>query len=423
MGLSIPALAWRSLMNRRVSALLTILAVALSVALFLGVEKARNAAKAGFDNTIKGTHLIVGAPTGQINLVLYSVFRMGNATAEISWGAYQDIAGRNDVEWTIPISLGDSHRGYRVMGTTQDYFVHYKYGKMQSLRFASGEPFKDIFDAVLGAQVAQDLGYDLDTPLILTHGLGRSGISDHDNRPFRVVGILKPTGTPLDRTIHIPLEGVTAIHVGWETGTRNPLADGITEDTIRTFDLTPKTVTAVFVGLKNNGRSILRTRRDINTNKSEPLLAIIPSEALSELWEVMGAAERVLLAISAFVIAVGLVSILTSILTSLNERRREMSILRAIGARPYHIFALLVIEATALGLIGAICGAILIQVIFAIAAPILSAQYGVALLGTGPSMTDVYTIAAVTGAAFLLGLLPALTAMRRSLSDGLTVKV
>jgi putative ABC transport system permease protein len=423
MGLFIPALAWRSLMNRRVSALLTILAVALSVALFLGVEKARNAAKSGFDNTIKGTHLIVGAPTGQINLVLYSVFRMGNATAEISWGAYQDIASRDDVEWTIPISLGDSHRGYRVMGTTQGYFDHYKYGKMQNLSFAKGERFDDMFDAVLGAQVAEDLGYDLNTPLILTHGLGQGGISDHDNRPFRVVGILRPTGTPLDRTIHIPLEGITAIHVGWETGTRNPLADGITEETIRTFDLTPKTVTAVFVGLKNSGRSILRTRRDINTNKSEPLLAIIPSEALSELWEVMGAAERILLAISAFVIAVGLVSILTSILTSLNERRREMSILRAVGARPYHVFALLVIEATVLGLIGAICGAILIQVIFAIAAPILSAQYGIALLGTGPSLTDLYTIGAVTFAALLLGILPALTAMRRSLSDGLTVKV
>jgi putative ABC transport system permease protein len=423
MGLFIPALAWRSLMNRRVSALLTILAVALSVALFLGVEKARNAAKSGFDNTIKGTHLIVGAPTGQINLVLYSVFRMGNATAEISWGAYQDIASRDDVEWTIPISLGDSHRGYRVMGTTQGYFDHYKYGKMQNLSFAKGERFDDMFDAVLGAQVAEDLGYDLNTPLILTHGLGQGGISDHDNRPFRVVGILRPTGTPLDRTIHIPLEGITAIHVGWETGTRNPLADGITEETIRTFDLTPKTVTAVFVGLKNSGRSILRTRRDINTNKSEPLLAIIPSEALSELWEVMGAAERILLAISAFVIAVGLVSILTSILTSLNERRREMSILRAVGARPYHVFALLVIEATVLGLIGAICGAILIQVIFAVAAPILSAQYGIALLGTGPSLTDLYTIGAVTFAALLLGILPALTAMRRSLSDGLTVKV
>ena len=422
MGVSIIGLAWRSLMNRKVSALLTIIAIALSVALFLGVEKARNAAKSGFDNTISGTELIVGAPSGQINLLLYSVFRLGNATAEISWPTFQDIAARNDVAWAVPISLGDSHRGYRVLGTSQSYFEHYKYGQKQSLAFAEGDPFKDLFDAVIGAEVAKQLGYDMDAPLVLTHGLGAGGLSDHDNRPFRVVGILRPTGTPVDQTIHVSLEAITAIHVGWESGARNPLADSIGEDTIRGFDLTTKTVTAVFVGLKNRA-TVLRTRRDLNTNMSEPLLAIIPGQALAELWQVMGTAERVLLAVSAFVIAVGLVSILTSILASLNERRREMSILRATGARPGHIFALLIVEAAVLGLVGAILGAVLIQAIFAIAAPILSAQYGVALMGTGPGLVDLYTIAAVTFAATFLGIWPAMTALRRSLADGLTVKV
>lgn len=422
MSVSILGLAWRSLMNRKVSALLTVIAIALSVALFLGVEKARNAAKAGFDNTISGTELIVGAPSGQINLLLYSVFRLGNATAEISWPTYQDIADRNDVAWAVPISLGDSHRGYRVLGSSRAYFDHYKYGQRQSLAFTQGAPFDDLFDAVIGAEVAKQLGYEMGAPLVLTHGLGAGGLSDHDNRPFRVVGVLRPTGTPVDQTIHVSLEAITAIHVGWETGARNPLANSITEETIRGFDLTPKTVTAVFVGLKNRA-TVLRTRRDLNTNMSEPLLAIIPGQALAELWQVMGTAERVLLAVSAFVIAVGLVSILTSILTSLNERRREMSILRATGARPGHIFALLIVEAAVLGLVGAILGAVLIQIIFAIAAPILSAQYGVALIGTGPGLVDVYTIAAVTFAATFLGIWPAMTALRRSLADGLTVKV
>lgn len=422
MGVSIFGLAWRSLLNRKVSALLTVIAIALSVALFLGVEKARNAAKDGFDNTISGTELIVGAPSGQINLLLYSVFRLGNATAEISWGMYEEIAARDDIAWAVPISLGDSHRGYRVLGTSSDYFDHYKHGQKQALSFAAGERFDDLFDAVIGADIAKQLGYEMGTPLILTHGLGAGGLSDHDNRPFRVAGILKPTGTPVDQTIHVSLEAITAIHVGWETGARNPLADSITEDTIRGFDLTPRTVTAIFVGLKNRA-TVLRTRRDLNTNMSEPLLAIIPGQALAELWQVMGTAERVLLAVSAFVIVVGLVSILTSILTSLNERRREMSILRATGARPVHIFALLVIEAAVLGLIGAVLGAVLIQLIFAIAAPILAAQYGVALMGTGVGLVDLYTIGVVTLAAFILGIWPALTALRRSLADGLTVKV
>ena len=422
MGISIFGLAWRSLMNRKISALLTVIAIALSVALFLGVEKTRNAAKAGFNNTISGTELIVGAPSGQINLLLYSVFRLGNATAEISWGAYQELDARDDVAWTVPISLGDSHRGYRVLGTNLGYFEHYKYGERQPLELADGVVFDDLFDAVIGAEVAKQLGYELGTPLILTHGLGASGLTDHDNRPFRVVGILRPTGTPVDQTIHVSLEAITAIHVGWETGARNPLADAITEEMIRGFDLTPRTVTAIFVGLENRA-TVLRTRRAINTNMSEPLLAIIPGQALAELWQIMGTAERVLLAISAFVIAVGLVSILTSILTSLNERRREMSILRATGARPGHIFALLIAEATVLGFVGAVVGAIFIQVIFRIAAPILSAAYGIALTGTGPGLVDLYTIGAVTLAALLLGFWPAITALRRSLADGLTVKV
>ena len=367
MGVSILGLAWRSLMNRKVSAFLTVFAIALSVALFLGVEKARNAAKSGFDNTISGTELIVGAPSGQINLLLYSVFRLGNATAEISWRAYQELDAREDVAWTVPISLGDSHRGYRVLGTNLGYFEHYRYGQRQPLVLSEGREFDDLFDAVLGAEVAKALGYELETPIVITHGLGAGGLTDHTDRPFRVVGILRPTGTPVDQTIHISLEAMTAIHVGWETGTRTPLTDSITEDMIRSFDLTPKTVTAVLVGLKNRS-TVLRTRRAINTRMSEPLLAIIPGQALAELWQVMSTAERVLLAISAFVIAVGLVSILTSILTSLNERRREMSILRATGARPWHIFTLLVAEAAALGFIGAILGAILIQAIFAISA-------------------------------------------------------
>jgi len=417
------ALAWQSLMNRKASVLLTLLAVALSVALFLGVDKARTGAREGFGNTISGTELIVGAPTGSVNLLLYSVFRMGSATAEISWPTYQEIAARPDVDWAVPISLGDSHRGFRVMGTTPDYFDHYKYGRNQDLLLAEGEQFEDLFDAVIGADVARELDYTLGSPMTLSHGLGQADFgSGHENRPFRVVGILAPTGTPVDQTVHVSLEAITAIHVGWETGAKNPLADNITEETIRTFDLTPKTVTAIFLGLKRRG-TILTTRREINTNRGEPLMAIIPSQALAELWSVTAIAERALLAVSIFVIAVGVVSILTSILTSLNERRREMSILRAVGARPGHIFALLVLEAGLVGFLGAALGILLIHVLLAVVGPLVSAHYGISLIGTGPGLTDLYTLLAVTGAALLAGAIPAWMAFRRSLADGLSIRL
>jgi putative ABC transport system permease protein len=421
MGTSIFGLAWRSLMNRRGSALLTILAVALSVALFLGVDKARNGARAGFDNTISGTDLIVGAPTGQINLLLYSVFRLGNATAEISWDTYQTIDARNDIAWTIPVSLGDSHRGFRVLGTNDAYYQHYRHGDGQVLELAEGAKTSDIYEAVIGARVAREAGYGIGSEIVLTHGLGAGGLTDHEARPFIVSGILAPTGTPVDQTIHIPLEGVTAIHVGWESGTRNPMADTISNDMIRGFDLTPKSITAVFVGLEQRG-SLLRTQRALNTQAGEPLLAIIPGVALGELWQVTGIVERALIAVSLFVIAVGLVSVLTSILTSLNERRREMSILRATGARPGHIFFLMVAEAGLLGFSGAVAGVLLVQLGLAIAGPVLSSTYGVTIGGLGLSALDLWTVLAVTAASILIGTVPAVMALRRSLADGLTVK-
>lgn len=413
-------LAWRSLMNRKGSALLTILAVALSVALFLGVDKARQGAREGFNSTISGTELIVGARSGPINLLLYSVFRLGDATAEISWPTYEMIADRDDVAWTVPLSLGDSHEGFRVLGTTTAYFDRYKYAGGQSLELIDGEHFDDLFDAVIGADVAQALGYQVDSPMVVTHGL--AGFAQHENRPFRVSGILARTGTPVDRTVHVSLEAITAIHVGWETGARSPMADAISEEMIRGFDLTPKTVTAVMVGLERKG-TILRTKRALDTYPREALLAIIPGQALAQLWQVTGVAERALLAVSLFVIVVGLVSILTSILTSLNERRREMSILRATGARPRHIFTLMVAEAGALGFIGAVLGAVVINFALAAAAPVLAERYGISLLGTGPGMTDLYVIGGVTLAALVIGAVPAATAVRRSLADGLSIKL
>ena len=410
-------------MNRRGSVLLTLFAVALSVALFLGVDKARTGAREGFGHTISGTDLIVGAPTGSVNLLLYSVFQMGSPTAEISWPTYEKVAARDDIAWTVPISLGDSHRGFRVLGTDHSYFEHYHYGRNQPLRLAKGEEFDDLFDAVIGADVARELGYDIGTELTLSHGLGRADFgTGHKNRPFRVSGILAPTGTPVDRTVIVSLEAITAIHVGWESGAKNPLADTISEEMIRGFNLTPKSITAVYVGLRHTG-SMLRTQRAINTNKGEPLMAIMPGQALAELWSVTAMAERALLAVSVFVIAVGVVSILTSILTSLNERRREMSILRAVGARPGHIFGLLTLEAGLIGFFGAVLGIVIVHGLIAVVGPLIVQRYGISLGGTGPGMTDLLTLLAVTGASLLAGAIPAWAAFRRSLADGLSVKL
>ena len=126
-GMIVLRLALQSLRNRWLTALLTVLAIAVSIMLLLGVEKVRTGARQSFADTISGTDLIVGARSGSIQLLLYSVFRIGNATNNITWASYQDIAARPEIAWIVPLSLGDSHRGFRVLGTTPDYFAHYRY--------------------------------------------------------------------------------------------------------------------------------------------------------------------------------------------------------------------------------------------------------------------------------------------------------
>src|SRR5215510_14668270 len=129
-------LALQSLRNRWLTAVLTVLAIAVSVMLLLGVEKIRTGARQSFADTISGTDLIVGARSGSLQLLLYSVFRIGNATNNLTWASYQDMAYMPDIAWTVPFSLGDSHRGFRVLGTTPGYFAHYKYRQTHSLQFS-----------------------------------------------------------------------------------------------------------------------------------------------------------------------------------------------------------------------------------------------------------------------------------------------
>ena len=414
-------LALKSLLNRRVTVGLTVFAIGVSVMLVLGVERLRHDAKASFANTISGTDLIVGARSGSIQLLLYSVFRIGNATNNISWSSYQDIAGRKEVAWTIPLSLGDSHRGYRVMGTTADYFKHYRYGNGTSLTFAEGKPFAEVFDAVLGADVAKALGYERGDPIVVAHGLGAEGFSKHDDKPFTVTGILERTGTPVDRTVHISLGGIEAIHIDWKGGARVP-GMNVGADAVREMNLQPKTITAFFVGLKSR-LAAFRLQRAINEYRREPLLAALPGVALQELWDLMGTAEAALGVISLFVVAAGLLGMLTMLLSGLNERRREIAILRTVGARPGQIFTLLALEAGLITVAGALLGLGLLYAGIFAAQPFVAAEYGLTL-GLGlPSARDFAVLGLIVAAGIVAGAFPAARAYRQSLADGMVVRV
>jgi putative ABC transport system permease protein len=415
-------LALRSLRNRRTTALLTIGAIAISVALLLGVEKMRTAARDGFANTVSGVDLIVGARSGQLNLLLYSVFRVGDATANVSWESYQKIARHPDVAWTIPISLGDSHRGFRVMGTTDAYFAHYRYAGDRQIGFAAGKRFRDLYDAVIGADVAQQLGYSVGSRIIIAHGLGNVSFAHHDDKPFTVVGVLERTGTPIDRTVHVSLEAITAIHIDWQSGMQALPGARVSAQEARSRDLTPDSITAFMVGMESKVMTFTM-QRAINEYRQEPLQAIIPGVALTQLWNLVGIADTALMIVAAFVVLAGLLGMLTAILTSLNERRREMAILRSVGARPRHVFTLLVAEAGMLASAGVAAGVALCYGLIFAAQPVLERRFGIFLDPGGLTRYDLGILGTIILAALLMGALPAWRAYRNTLSDGLTIRV
>ena len=410
-------LAAASLANRWLTAMLTVIAGALSVALFLGVEKLRTGARASFADTVSGVDLIVGARSGSVQLLLYSVFRIGNATNNITWETYKDIAAMPAVDWIVPVSLGDSHRGFRVMGTSRAYFERYRYRGGRPLAFAAGRPFDDLFDAVVGADVAEALGYRLGDEIVVAHGI--ASFAEHDDKPFRISGILAKTGTPVDRTVHVSLEAIEAIHVDWEGGAQS--GDPVSAEEVRRMDLTPGAVTAAFVGVKSR-LAVFGLQRAINEYREEPLLAVLPGVALQELWGIVGVAETALAGVSAMVVVTALLGMATMMLASIGERRREMAILRAVGARPRTVIALLVTEAALLGLAAAALGMAVLYAGLVALQPLLDARYGIYIPVDEPTAREFALLGAIVMAAVVVSLVPALRAYGMSLADGMTVR-
>ena len=500
-------LALKSLRNRAFSTSLTVGSIALSVALLVGVENVRTGMRESFSNTISQTDLIVGTKGGTIQLLLYSVFGMGASTENVSWEAYRQWAEHPAVAWTIPYSLGDSHRGFRVIGTNGDFYRHYRYRGGQEIALAEGRANADLFDVTLGADVAAELNYALDDEIVVTHGIGEVGFMHHDHMPFTVVGVLAKTFTPVDRAIYVTLEGMEAIH--WEDGAppapddghahdqemeAAPADDGHAHDEAEAVatddghahdeaeaapaddghahdeaeaaatddghahdqeaeaaatddghvhdeaeaapaddasddavdfsieDIEVTQVTSFFVGM-NSRRDVLQLQREINDFEDEPMMAVIPGVALNEMWQGLGYAETGLRLVTIFVVLVGLLGMLVSLYTSLDERRREMAILRAVGAGPNRIVSLLVLESVCLSTAGAIGGLALVYVLLSAGQSLVEAQVGLFIPIRPPGSIELLFLGAVVTAGFLMGFVPALKAYRTALHDGLVVRV
>ncbi|MCU1204945.1 peptide ABC transporter permease [Stenotrophomonas maltophilia] len=411
-------LAWASLRSRALSVGLTVLVITLSMVLLLGVERVRMQAHEGFASTVSGTDLIVGARSGPVNLLLYSVFHIGDPTNNVSWQSYQELSALPQVKWAVPLSLGDSWRGYRVVGTSGGYFEHYRYGAGHALAFANGRPFDDLYDVVIGAEVAQAQKVGLGDQIVLAHGTGAVTLATHADKPFRVAGILQRTGTPVDSSLLVSLAAIEAIHVDWRSGVQLR-SQSVSAERARHLDLTPTSITAFMLGL-NSRIATFSVQRRINEYPDEAMLAILPGVTLQQLWQSLGMAERALQLISAMVVALGMVSLVALLVSTLQERRREMAILRATGARPGYIAALLVVEAVATSAVACALALVLLVAASIAGRGWALANFGLSITHVWPDGRELAWVAGVLAISAVAGLVPALLAYRRTLADGLS---
>ena len=412
----------RSLWNRRGTAVLTVFSISISVTLLLGVENIRQGVRTSFSSAVSGTDIIVGARGGSLQLLLYSIFRIGNAPNNLSLESYNEFRNNRRVRWTIPLSLGDSHRGFRVLGTNQDYFKYFRYGSKKKLEFTKGKSFSEVFDAVIGSEVANNLKYQLNGNIIIAHGTGNISFLKHEDRPFKVVGILRPTGTPVDQTIHVSLEGITAMHIDWKSGAPPLEGEGLSSEDIMKLDLKSEEITSFLIGLRSKIHAF-DLQREINSYKEEPLSAIMPGVALQELWDILRTAETGLRVITWFVLFAGLLGMITALLSGLNERRREMAILRSVGAGPSTISFLLIFEAMVLTFTGILFGLFFLYITLFVSQPLLEAYFGLFIPINSISFKELILLGGILLTGMLMGVIPAFKAYRQSLVDGMTIRL
>jgi len=413
-------LTFKSFKNRKFTSFLCIVSIALSVTLFLGIERIRNGAREGFTNTISKTDLIIGAKGGQLPLLLYSIFHIGSGVNNIRMSTYEDIKANPQVEWAIPLSLGDAYKGFRVIGTDENFFLHYQFRGDKKVEVAEGKIPNDTFDVVLGSEVAKTFKHLIGDPITLSHGISSEAILHHDSTPFKIVGILKPTQTPIDTAVFTTLQGMEAMHFGWETGVPN--GEVIDPSRFAKENIKVDELTSFLVKLKSR-IAVLRMRSMIDRYEAEPVMAIIPGLVMQELWETIGHVEKILFLVSLCVLLVGMMSILISLYTSINERRREMAILRSLGAKASHIFLLLIYESAILVSLGCLLGVASLYGLLFTVRPWLEANFSIYLPIEGLSKTEWIYLSVIFVIGTLAGLIPAIKAYTNSLQDGLTIKI
>ena len=368
----------RSLSQHALSSTVTVLAVALACGLVMSVFAINDQTRDAFTGGETGFDAVLGARGSQLQLVLNTVFHLETSPGNLPWSLYEAIRKHPAVELAIPYATGDNYRGYRLVGTSEELFARFEYRKGRKFAVAPGGRIFDsnFREAVIGSFAAEKTGLTVGSKFNPYHGLTFDETQRHEEE-YLVVGVLEPTNSPSDRVIWIPIEGIFRLggHVLRGTGQQEYEAERG-----KPIPDEHKEVSAVMLKFREGSAMAgFQLNQDINLRGKEATLAWPIGRVMADLFNKMGWISRVLELVAYLVVAVASGAILASIYNTMNERRREFAILRALGARRTTVFSTIVLEAATIAFTGALLGYLVYAVILAATTMILRAQTGVVL--------------------------------------------
>ncbi|MCX7011708.1 MAG: ABC transporter permease [Candidatus Sumerlaeota bacterium] len=415
--MSLWRIAWRYLWSRPLVTGLTLIGVGLGAALIAGVLTLRRETESAFVNEGASFDLVVGAKGSPLQLVLSTIYHLDAPTGNIDYSILDKLKGDPRVRAAYPIGLGDNYRGFRIVGTTPDFFSLQKRNPdtsewRQALRMAQGRPLEKDFEAVVGSLAARRTGLKIGDAFVGAHGLAAAevGAEEHAEFPYAVVGILAPNGSANDRAIFTTIGSIWKVHEE-KREERKELAAG-SEEAAAFERPKPREATAILVQLQMPG---LRQWMAKEIQQTTSAMAAVPILEMLRLYQqVLSPVQRALLGIAYIVVVASALTILATLYQAAERRRRDIAILRALGAHRREIFALMLLEALFVTLLGVAGGWAAGHLAVNAAGLLLQRQTGMIIGGWTTDPTEFIALAVVAAVGALAGLGPALAAYRRS---------
>lgn len=413
-------LARRSLEQHRLSTGVTAMSVGLATGLLVAVFVLADQSRATFAAGSFGFDAVLGARGSSLQLVLNSVYHLETSPGNIPWALYREVKENPmyGVEMALPYAVGDNFRGYRIVGTSPELFQKYQPKPGRALGFRAGGPFESgERQGVLGSRVAQATGLRVGDAFHASHGVSEASPHTHDEE-YRVVGILEPTGTPMDRVLWIPIEGIYRMEGHVLRGRGEDFDASGHEGEIPEEH---KEVSAVMIRFREPTAG-MRLSHLINRQGKVATLAWPVSRSVAELYDKMGWAVELLRLVAYLVALVAAASVLASLSNTMSEKRREFAILRALGATRSALAGVILLEALSITGLGVLVGGLVYLGIQSLASQVVWDRTGVVLevLVFHPAMVWAPLGMFLLGA--LAGVLPALTAYSSDVAENLVAR-